>query len=279
MTISSKNKQTKTLLFIPAYNCEKQIQRVLKRIDSRAKQVIDEIIVVNNQSTDRTEEVGSRYIEAIDGIRATMLRNRDNYGLGGSHKVAFRYALENGYDHLIVLHGDDQGDLSDLIPRLEQGEHRHVDCLLGARFHPDSELVGYSRFRTFGNKVYNRIFSLASGSRLYDLGAGLNVYSVQSLDDGFYLRFADDLTFNYYMILAAVHRKISFRFFPLSWREEDQVSNVNLGRQAIGTLALLARFTMARDRFFETEHRAVPRSAYEYDIVASNTGVQPAVGT
>ena len=42
-----------------------------------------------------------------------VVRNRENYNLGGSHKVAFDYAVAQGFTHVIVLHGDDQADIAD----------------------------------------------------------------------------------------------------------------------------------------------------------------------
>ena len=46
----------KILVFIPGYNCEKQIVRVLKQFDENVLKHIDEIIFVNNRSTDNTEK-------------------------------------------------------------------------------------------------------------------------------------------------------------------------------------------------------------------------------
>lgn len=47
----------KTLLFIPAYNCEKQLPRVLDQIDVEIIPYLDEVLVIENQSTDGTLEV------------------------------------------------------------------------------------------------------------------------------------------------------------------------------------------------------------------------------
>ncbi|MEI3084578.1 MAG: hypothetical protein V8S87_00430 [Oscillospiraceae bacterium] len=44
-----------------------------------------------------------------------------------------------------------------------------------------SSLEGYSRFRTFGNRVYDLLFSVGAGRMVYNLGSGLNVYKVSSL--------------------------------------------------------------------------------------------------
>ena len=52
----------KILLFIPAYNCEKQIVRVLGQLDPTIMRYITEVIVVNNRSTDHTEEAVLRFM-------------------------------------------------------------------------------------------------------------------------------------------------------------------------------------------------------------------------
>ena len=51
------------LLFIPAYNCEKQITRVLDQLDKRVFAYFEEALVVNNRSTDGTEQVVLEYIK------------------------------------------------------------------------------------------------------------------------------------------------------------------------------------------------------------------------
>lgn len=56
-------------------------------------------------------------------VPVTLLRNDENYGLGGSHKVAFDYALNNAYDYVVVLHGDDQGSIANLLPYLRSREY------------------------------------------------------------------------------------------------------------------------------------------------------------
>ena len=133
------------LLFIPAYNCEKQLPRVLDQLlDERVAEFVTECIVVNNRSTDSTEDAARRWMAAHPAAPVRLLRNNENYGLGGSHKVAFGYALEHGFDYLVVLHGDDQGDVRDLLGLLDSGAYRTCDCCLGSRFMKGSRITGYS---------------------------------------------------------------------------------------------------------------------------------------
>ena len=254
------------LLFIPAYNCAPQIPRVLAQLDPEVRALITETIVVNNRSTDNTEEA-ARAAMVASGAVAKILRNDDNYGLGGSHKAAFTYARENGFDYCIVLHGDDQGSIKDLIPHLKAGAHREVDCLLGARFMKGSRLKGYSPFRTFGNHVFNRIYSVAAGRLIHDLGSGLNIYNVRKLDDAFYLKCANDLTFNYHMLLRSISAGWRIRFFPLEWREDDQLSNVKLVRQALRVLGIAARYAFDRKGYLAADYAEPYRARYSSTVV------------
>lgn len=260
----------KILLFMPGYNCENQIVRVLDQLDSSVAKWFHEIILIDNRSTDNTV---LKVLEhpLYTQLPIKVLRNDENYGLGGSHKAAFRYAKENGFDYVVVLHGDDQADVRDIEPMLVQGEHLNHDCILGARFMKTSRLQGYSRFRTFGNKVYNLIFSVLLGRRIYDLGSGLNIYSTTMLMDDFYIKFPDNLMFNYNMIMAAKYYKHDMIFFPISWREFDQVSNVKMMNQAVKVLRMLFGFFFNPKAITTNEYRNTPIEHYTSTEIKGST--------
>lgn len=261
--------QERILIFIPAYNCARQVPRVLRQLQALPDDGRFSVLVLDNRSPDNTAEQAHLAAKELS-IPVLIGRNRQNYGLGGSHKAAFLYALQEKYDHVIVLHGDDQGAIADLLPHLQQGTHLNHDAFLGARFMPGSRLQGYSRFRTFGNRVYNMAFSIVTGSRLYDLGSGLNIYRTSSLATKQWLNFANDLTFNYYMILAGAAWQWKTGFFPISWREDDQVSNVKLFKQARQTAILLLQFAVRRKHFLTSQHVAQPPADYSFDVVGGN---------
>ena len=256
----------KILLFIPGYNCEKQIIRVLNQLNNEVMKYITEIIFVNNRSTDNSENVVLNYKKKNPQLPLHILRNDYNYNLGGSHKVAFKYALDNQFDYVIVLHGDDQGNIKDILPILESKEYKNYDCMLGARFMKKSILEGYSKFRTFGNRVYNLLFSLVVHKRIYDLGSGLNMYSIKMLSTNFYHKFPDKLTFNYCMILASHYYKHKIKFFPITWREDDQVSNVKLTSQAFNVLKMLTKY-LFKHSYIKSELRDVDIDKYTYQEV------------
>lgn len=256
----------KILLFIPAYNCEKQITRVLGQLDSEIMKYITEVIVINNRSTDNTEKVILDFIGRHEDFPIKLLRNHENYGLGGSHKVAFDYAIQNNFDYVIVLHGDAQGDIYDFLPVLRSEYYKKHDAVLGARFMPGSSLIGYSAFRTFGNIIYDFLFAFVIGRRVYDLGSGLNMYNVSMLKNRYYEKFPDNLMFNYCMVMAIEYYNQDAKFFPVSWREDDQVSNVKMVSQATKVLNMLWDY-YKNPAVIREDYRDVAVTEYGADII------------
>jgi dolichol-phosphate mannosyltransferase len=256
------------LVFIPAYNCDAQIGRVIGDLSCLINEPGEfAVCCVENRSADQTLAVAERALDACPVTKKLLVQNVENYNLGGSHKVAFDLARTEGYDFVVVLHGDDQGSIRDLLPLLREGRHRKVDALLGARFMKGATLQGYSPLRTFANRIFNLIFSAVAGKRFHDLGSGLNLFRRVIFDDGFHLKFADNLTFNYYLVFGLADTGKRFAFFPINWREDDQVSNAKLFSQGIAMLKMLSQRIRSKDAFLNAEHRVVPRSSYPATIV------------
>ncbi len=250
------------LVFIPCYNCAAQVSRVIAKLTSVGAPPVAEVMVVDNGSKDDTLQVAARALGESGLPHWKVVRNSANYNLGGSHKVAFNYAIDQGFTHVIVLHGDDQADIRDFGPAIVEGLHRRYDSLLGARFMKGARLQGYSLYRTIGNYGMNAICGLLLRRRIADQGSGLNLYSTSYLSSRFYIDFDNTLIFPNLMFLHGVDSGSRYRFIPISWREEDQRSNAKAVEQALRVIRLTA-----------TRHRPSPptavRPAYTFDLIDS----------
>lgn len=263
--MSEANPENKILVFIPCYNCENQIPRVLEQFSQpEVYKWFHTILVLDNGSRDSTLASALQKRDQLSQVNIIVAQNDDNYGLGGSHKSAFSYAVENGFSHVVVLHGDDQGSITDLLPVLKSGDFNQFDCCLGARFHPNSKTQGYSAFRIFGNRVFNLLFTLSCGQRVLDLGSGLNLYKVEMLTKNFYHKYSDDLRFNCYMLLGTIIGKYKAHFFPITWREDDQVSNVKLFSQSINTFKIVLGTLFFKSLYLKREHRLKLHAKYTF---------------
>lgn len=260
----------KILVFIPMYNCEKQIIRVIGQLRGTIYKYISEVIIVDNQSSDQGVDAVIHFLKNTSmAFPVKLLRNRDNYGLGGSHKVAFNYAIRNRFDYIIVLHGDDQGHIKDALPLIRRRVYKKYDCCLGARFLKKSRLKGYSKSREFGNRLFNILFSISVRRRIFDLGAGLNIYAVDMLRSEYYKKFPDNLTFNCYMLFALNAYQQTCMFFPITWTEEDQNSNVKIVKQAWQTLQMVMGYFLYRTKYLQTDAREKNFDLYESDLIYS----------
>jgi len=257
------------LVFVPCYNCAPQIGRVLAQFRDVPPGLFEEVLIVDNRSRDNTVDAARAAMHRVVGPRVVLVRNEDNYGLGGSHKAAFAYAEREGFTHVVVLHGDDQGAIADVLPLLLDGEHLRTDACLGARFMSSSRLIGYSLLRRAGNHVFNALFSVAVVGRVHDLGSGLNVFA-RSVYEGDVLRGSpDDLRFNVYLLLSLYARRLRLRFFPITWRELDQSSNVKMVSQALRTLRAAVEYRLDPRGTLAQDHRAIARDRYRFEVLAT----------
>jgi len=227
----------KLMIFIPAYNCANYLPLVIEQLKSSwVNEIFSKVLIVENRGTDGTIDVAIKAARGSSGF-IEVLQNNENYGLGGSHKIAFNYAKKNAFEWVLVLHGDNQGCLNDFKFLLENKGYQDFDMVLGARFMPQSKLIGYSKFRIIGNIVFNFYYSKLFGKRVYDLGSGLNLFRVSALPDNLEMA-PDDLTFNCVFLGLSINEKLRMKFIPISWSEDDQISNVKLLSQSFRMLKI-----------------------------------------
>ena len=97
----------KFLIFIPAYNVEKKILHVLKIIP---KNIFNDnfitILIIYDCSKDNTKYIVEEYLKvSSDSNTFQLIKNEKRLGYGGVQKVAFRYAIKNNFDYVIMFHG------------------------------------------------------------------------------------------------------------------------------------------------------------------------------
>lgn len=242
----------KILVFIPMYNCEKQIPRVISQFDGETQKLFAEILVVDNISKDNSLLAAEEALKKLSNIKTTLIQNEENVSLGGSHKVAFNYAIDNGYDYIIVLHGDDQGSIKDIVSYIKDETAFQYDAFLGARFMRGSKTPGYDKIRIIGNYAVNAFISVFLRKSVKDMGSGLNMFKTEILKNQFYLPFRNDLTFNVYLLFYLIYYKTNFKFFPLTWREDDQISNAKVFKQGMHIIKMTFQYIFNAKKLLQT---------------------------
>lgn len=246
-------KKFKILVAVPAYNCSNQIGRVIQQYADSSLEEFIELVVIDNRSSDNTLQSAIECSNNFPHKKISIIQNDHNYNLGGTHKVAFEYALDKNYDGVVILHGDDQGKLSDIEPYLDDCSLAQYDCILGARFMKGSQLIGYSKFRILGNIIFNRLYSVFTNYKILDLGSGLNYFSHKTIKKSIHQKMPDDLSFNGAFLIGIIAAGERIKFIPITWREDDQISNVKLWSQSINLLKYLIKYLKGKRSYLNID--------------------------
>jgi len=220
--------EVKVLIAIPCYNCENQISRVLMELDRVfvGNDQIKGIVVIDNRSVDNTVLAAKNALNLMQKSEQVKIYvNEKNYGLGGSHKVAFQLCQDFGCNYLAVVHGDNQADPNDLAGMIRTAIEKRNCAILGSRFMSSSQLRNYSIIRTLGNKILNRLYSLLTLRKITDLGSGLNLFFMDEKIMRILGKCDDGFTFNMDLLLGMIKNRLCYLFFPIKWKTEDEISN------------------------------------------------------
>ena len=114
------------------------------------------------------------------------------------------------------------------------------------------------------------LFSLFSKKKINDLGSGLYLIKVSVFNDNKYLNFPDNLTFNYFLTLYMSKMNFNLVYFPISWREEDQVSNVKILKQTLELLKILYLFAFNYKKLFNRKNEREYFSYKEIELWGKN---------
>ncbi len=158
------NTQARVLVVIPAKNEALTIQNVIQDI---RKQGIEDILVVDDQSTDETAQLA-------ESAGALVLRPVLSLGAWGAMQAGMRYALRKKYDYLITMDADGQHEAKHIHNLLEPILKQEADASIGA--FP----ARGSNARRFAWAVFRMITGLGfedltSGFRAYNLRAYSNL--------------------------------------------------------------------------------------------------------
>ena len=151
---------SKVFAVIPAYNEENNIRRVI----SETKKYINNIIVVDDGSKDKTSEEAKK-----EGI--IVLTHIINLGKGAALKTGCDYAVKQGASQIIVLDADAQHEPSQIPDFLN--ELKNVDVVLGYR-KLSKEMPSILKL---GNWFINKITKLLYGIRLHDTQCGYRAFT------------------------------------------------------------------------------------------------------
>lgn len=152
-------------LLIPAYNAESTLGEVLESV----KFCSLPILVVNDGSTDRTEETARK--QEIWQV----VSHPENRGKGAALKTGFSIAAEAGFTHVLTFDADGQHPVESIPLFLETCQRNNEAILVGNRFSDDT-IANMPRIRRISNGLSSALISWAAGTSIPDAQCGMRIY-------------------------------------------------------------------------------------------------------
>ena len=211
-------------VIIPCLNEEQGIEKVLRAMPD----FVDEVIVVDNNSTDRTSEVAA-------SLGARVIRE-DVRGYGRSYKRGFTMATS---DLIITLDGDHSYPVDAISYLIEAFLHLDVDFLNASRF-PVRDRNAMSLRNEFGNLVLSIAMSLLYFRWVRDSQSGMWVFRRSILKD---MKVeSDGMAFSQEIKTEALrNRHIRFREISIMYSSRLGETKLNPWRDGFRNLAFLLK--------------------------------------
>jgi glycosyltransferase involved in cell wall biosynthesis len=240
-------RQKKVIVVMPAYNAEKTLERTLNDIP---RDWVDEIILVDDHSRDRTVEIARRL-----GLRVFV--HEKNKGYGGNQKTCYREALDLGGDIMVMVHPDHQYDptvIPHLITPLLNDE---CDAVFGSRMLGGQPLEGgMPKWKYLGNIFLTALENAAFYMYLTEYHSGLRAYSRRYLETVRFDLNSDDFVFDSEIIAQGVTHKMRIREIPIMTRYFEEASKIGFLRSVVYGLAIIK--TLVK---FKLHKKGIIRSA------------------
>jgi glycosyltransferase involved in cell wall biosynthesis len=259
----------RVLIFIVAYNAEKTIDSVVRRIPASLAESYDiEILIIDDASGDSTFERSHRISNAPEvpfAVRA--LFNPVNQGYGGNQKLGYHYAIENGHDFVALLHGDGQyapERLPELLAPLRRGE---ADAVFGSRMLSRGGALrgGMPLYKYLGNRVLTCIENKLLCVDLSEFHSGYRAYSVRALEKIPFERNTNDFHFDTEIIIQLLVARLRILEIPIPTYYGDEICHVNGIKYAVNVLrAVLRAWLQDMSLFYDRRFDCAPAGHSPY---------------
>lgn len=218
----------KVAIFIVAYNAEKTIENVLKRIPKDLCNKFTEIFIFDDCSQDDTVIESFKYEGPLKD-KITIFSNQVNLGYGGNQKRGYRYAIEQNHDIVVLLHGDGQYAPEHLAAMIEPIENGDSDAVFGSRMinKGAARSGGMPLYKFIGNKILTGMQNFCLSGQLSEYHSGYRAYRVSALKNLPLLENTNDFYFDTEIIIQMMEAGSKITEIPIPTYYGDEICHVN----------------------------------------------------
>jgi dolichol-phosphate mannosyltransferase len=158
----------------PALNEEQKIGDVVRRTP---RDVVDEMLVIDDGSTDGTADVARQ-------AGAEILPRGSVVGVGGPRRAGYQYALEKGFDVAVVMAGNNKDSPEEIPLLLDPIADGRADFVQGSRWLGGGRNFGpMPAYRKVATRLHPLLFSLVARRRVTESTNGFRAIRLELLRD------------------------------------------------------------------------------------------------
>ncbi len=166
-----RGKAKELLIIIPAYNEEKNIEKLLEQLEKPEIKKIADVLIMNDASSDATNWI-------VKGRNHQIVTHVFNLGYGSALQLGYKYAIRRGYQYVIQMDADGQHDVCNIpaiYERLKTPDEngKYPDIVLGSRFMEGSTPYPVSVPKRIAWALFRTVIFLGTGRRIADPTTGL----------------------------------------------------------------------------------------------------------
>jgi len=246
----------KIIVVMPAYNAEETIEKTYRDLDHS---IIDEVIVVDDFSSDRT-------LDVCRNLGIPHIRHPENRGYGANQKTCYAEALKRGADIVIMVHPDYQYDprLSPALAGMLASEV--YDVVIASRILGRGALLGgMPVYKYISNRFLTFFQNLLCKQKLSEYHTGYRAFTREVLEALPLGENSDDFVFDNEMLGQIIYFNYRIGEVSCPTRYFEEASSISFSRSVkygLGVLAVslkvfLQRAGLRKFRIFNPDGKKV----------------------
>ena len=167
------------IAIIPVYN---EIGRIGKVISKFSNKFVDEVCLILDEPTKKIKNEIIKSSLSVD-VPVTLLENGKRKGIGFALQRGIKYAIENEFDVIVVMAGNNKDDPREIPRLLYPIKEYNYDYVQGARFLPGGVHRNTPLLRVFLIRLYSLIWTIVTGVLCTDVTNGFRAYKTSIFKD------------------------------------------------------------------------------------------------
>lgn len=239
-------KDKKVVVVLPAYNAALTMEKTISEIPF---DVVDELVLVDDNSTDNSIEVAKKI-----GIKH-IIRHTENKGYGGNQKSCYDKALELKADIIVMLHPDYQYTPKLLLAMISVIGNDLYKVVFASRILGKGALKGgMPLYKYIANRFLTLFQNIMLNQKLSEYHTGYRAYHKDVLEKINYSKNSDDFIFDNEMVAQIFFNDFEIAEITCPTKYFEEASSINLKRSityGLGVLKVSVLYFLTRLKIYK----------------------------